>query len=174
MIRVASIYNESIVDGEGYRTAIFLQGCSHHCKGCHNPESWDFNGGKEMTTEEVLDGFDINTSDGITLSGGDPFFQAKELKDLLKYCKKNKVSVWAYTGFKFEEFLKFINNEECDKRITSDMINMLKYVDITVDGPFIIEKRSLDILYRGSTNQRLVDTKKSLKAKRIIEYSPEG
>lgn len=173
MIRVADIYKESVVDGEGYRTAIFLQGCNHHCKGCHNPQSWDFNGGKEMEIADILADYNLDFMDGITLSGGDPFFQADKLQELFDFCEAHSVSLWAYTGFEFEEFLKFMHGEKCDDRITEAMINMLNYLEVVVDGPFILEKRSLELLYRGSTNQRLVDVKKSLKANKVIEYIPE-
>lgn len=173
MIRVADIYTESIVDGEGYRMVIFLQGCSHHCKGCHNPQTWEFDGGTEMEIGEILDRYNPDILDGITLSGGDPFFQAGQLQELFNYCKNNSVSLWAYTGFVFDEFLKYINKEPCDSRINDDMINMLKYTDVVVDGPFILEKRTVEALYRGSTNQRLVDVKKTLRRKKVIEYIPE-
>lgn len=173
MIRVADIYKESIVDGEGYRMAIFLQGCNHYCKGCHNPQTWDFNGGTEMAISDIIDMYNPDVMDGITLSGGDPFFQADKLQELFDYCKNKSVSLWAYTGFIFDEFLKYINNEPCDDRITDDMINMLKYTEVVIDGPFILEQRTVEALYRGSTNQRLIDVKKSLAENKVIEYIPE-
>lgn len=173
MVRVADIYKESIVDGEGYRMALFLQGCSHHCKGCQNPQTWDFNGGKEMQISDIIDMYNPDIMDGITLSGGDPFFQADKMQELFDYCKNNSISLWAYTGFKFEEFLNYINKEKCDSRINDDMINMLKYTEVVVDGPFILEHRTLDTLYRGSDNQRLINVKESLKANKVIEYIPE-
>ncbi len=173
MIRVADIYKESIVDGEGYRMAIFLQGCNHHCKGCHNPQTWDFNGGTEMEISDIIDMYNSDIMDGITLSGGDPFFQADKLQELFNYCEDKSVSLWAYTGFIFDEFLKYINNEPCDNRINDSMINMLKYTEVVVDGPFILEQRTVEALYRGSTNQRLVDVKKSLAENRVVEYIPE-
>ena len=173
MVRVADIYKESIVDGEGYRMALFLQGCSHHCKGCQNPQTWDFNGGKEMQISDIIDMYNPDIMDGITLSGGDPFFQADKMQELFDYCKNNSISLWAYTGFKFEEFLNYINKEKCDSRINDAMINMLKYTEVVVDGPFILEHRTLDALYRGSDNQRLINVKESLKANKVIEYIPE-
>lgn len=173
MIRVADIYKESIVDGEGYRMAIFLQGCNHHCKGCHNPQTWDFNGGTEMNVSDIIDMYNPDIMDGITLSGGDPFFQADKLQELFKYCEDKSISLWTYTGFIFDEFLKYINNEPCDSRINDSMIEMLKYTEVVVDGPFILEQRTVEALYRGSTNQRLVDVKKSLDENKVIEYIPE-
>lgn len=170
MVRVANIYKESIVDGEGYRMAIFLQGCNHNCKGCQNPQTWDFNGGTEMEISDIIKDYNMELSDGITLSGGDPFFQAGKLKELFKFTSENNISLWAYTGFTFDEFLKYINNEDCDKRINDDMINMLNYLDVVVDGPFILEQRTLDSGYFGSKNQRLVDVKKSIANNKVIEY----
>lgn len=173
MIRVASIYKESIVDGEGYRMAIFLQGCNHYCKGCQNSQTWDFNGGTEMEISDIIKDYNKDIMDGITLSGGDPFFQADKLDELFEFTSKNNISLWAYTGFTFDEFLKFINNKDCDKRITKDMIKMLKHIDVVVDGPFILEQRTLDNSYYGSKNQRIIDVKKSLKSNKIIEYTLE-
>lgn len=173
MVRIADIITESIVDGEGYRMAIFFQGCKHGCKGCHNPQTWDFNGGEELSTSDILSKYNYDIMDGVTLTGGDPFYQAKEILDIVKTLKDNNVNIWAYTGFIFDEFLNYINNDKCDESINGDMIELLKYIDVVVDGPFILEKRSLDILYRGSTNQRLIDVKKSLASNKIIEYIPE-
>ena len=171
MIRIASIERESTVDGEGWRYVIFTQGCNHNCKGCHNPQSHDFDGGKEVTDQELLDDILSNPLlDGVTLSGGDPFFQADKLLNLVKACKEQELTVWAYTGFIFDEFIKFKNNLSCDKRITSDMLKLLKYIDIVVDGPFILNKKSMNCLYRGSTNQRLINVKESLKHNKIVEY----
>ena len=174
MIRLADIERESIVDGEGLRYVIFTQGCNHNCLGCHNPTSHDFNGGKLVSEEEIFE--DICNSpliDGITLSGGDPFFQAKELISLVKQCKNQKLTVWAYTGFIFEEFLKFMKNEPCDKRINKDMIKLLRLTDVLVDGPFILSERTLSESFKGSKNQRILDVKKSIKKKKAILYEME-
>lgn len=173
MINIANngIIEESSLDGEGVRLVIFTQGCSHHCKGCHNPSTWEFNDKNKISDNEILDMVHSNPLlDGITLSGGDPFFQAKNCISLCKTIKKEELTVWAYTGFVFDEFIKFKNNIECDDRINKDMINLLKYVDVVVDGPFILEQRTLDGRYKGSTNQRLIDVKKSLHQNKIVEY----
>ena len=154
-IRLASkeLLTDSIVDGEGLRSVIWTQGCSHHCKECHNPETWDFNAGVEVDTEEVKKEIDnLSLQDGITLSGGDPFFQAKACTEIAKYAKENGLNVWAYTGFLFENLLK-----------VEDMRELLKYVDVLVDGPFEIYKKSLTLSYRGSSNQRIINVPKSLK-----------
>lgn len=171
MVYIAGIENNSIVDGEGWRYVIFTQGCSHKCKGCHNPHTWSFQGGKEFNEEEALNEIKSNALlDGITLSGGDPFFQAEELIAFVKEVKQLGMSVWAYTGFNFEEFLLFKNNCKCDDRINIHMINLLNYIDVLVDGPFIESKKSMECKYRGSTNQRIIDVKESLLENQIIEY----
>ena len=171
MLRISSIIPESIVDGEGYRFVIFTQGCNHNCPGCHNPQTHDFNGGEEIETQEIIDMIQSNPLlDGITLSGGDPLFQAKELMDIVKYCKDNDLTVWIYTGFIFEEFIKFINNDKCDKRINQDMIDLIRLADVLVDGKFVSELKTLSCKFRGSSNQRLIDIQKSFLNKDIVEY----
>lgn len=171
MIKISGIEKNSIVDGEGWRYAIFTQGCNHKCKGCHNPHTWDFNGGKEFDEYEALEEIKSNYMlDGITLTGGDPFFQAGELLEFTKKVREMGLSVWAYTGFNFEEFLLFKNNCKCDNRINIHMINLLEYIDVLVDGPFVESKKSMECLYRGSTNQRIIDVKQSLDKNTIIEY----
>ena len=154
-IRLASkeLLVDSIVDGEGLRSVIWTQGCSHHCKECHNPETWDFNTGTLVDIEDIKKEIDnLSLQDGITLSGGDPFFQAKACTEIAKYAKEKGLNVWAYTGFLFENLLK-----------VEDMKELLKYVDVLVDGPFEIDKKSLTLSYRGSSNQRIINVPKSLK-----------
>lgn len=171
MLRIAGIEKESIVDGEGLRYVIFTQGCSHNCHGCHNPETHDFNGGKIVNTQDLLNEILANPLlDGVTLSGGDPLFQAKQCIEIVKACKENNLTVWLYTGFEFEQFIRFLNNEKCDERINKYMISLLRKVDVVVDGPFIESKKTLDSLFRGSSNQRLIDSKKSLRSRKIVEY----
>ena len=144
---------DSIVDGEGLRSVIWTQGCSHHCKECQNPETWDFNAGVEVDTEDVKMEIDnLSLQDGITLSGGDPFFQAKACTEIARYAKEKGLNVWAYTGFLFENLLK-----------VEEMRGLLKYVDVLVDGPFELDKKSLTLNYRGSSNQRIINVPKSLK-----------
>lgn len=174
MIRIAGVIDETTVDGEGYRMAIFTQGCNHNCEGCHNPHTHDFNGGEEVTWEELYNSFkEKSYLDGLTLSGGDPMFQAKELLPLAKSVKALDKTLWIYTGFIFDEFIKFINKESCDKRITQDMIDLIEQADVVVDGPFILGKKTLSKSFVGSSNQRLVDVNKTLKTKKVVEYNGE-
>ena len=164
---IAGIGENSIVDGEGWRYVIFFQGCLHKCKECHNPETWKLN---------IDSGFF-----DITFSGGDPFFQAAEVKELARRLKEEGRNIWAYTGFKFDKFLEYIKDggvetkslfTDTDKPIvTEDMIELLQYVDVVVDGRFDINKRTVELPYRGSTNQRLIDVQESLKKKKIVLYN---
>jgi anaerobic ribonucleoside-triphosphate reductase activating protein len=146
-IRVAGLTDDSIVDGKGFRFVIFTQGCLHHCKGCHNPETWDMNGGNEMDIEEIKIKIKQNgLLDGITFSGGDPFYQAAPCAKLAKWAKENGLNIWAYTGFVYEDLLKMPEVKE-----------FLDLVDVLVDGPFILEEKSLLLNFRGSKNQRVID-----------------
>lgn len=158
-IRLAApLEPDSIVDGPGIRTVIWTQGCSHDCEGCHNKGTHDFNGGFLVDVEEIkkeLDSFEAQ--DGITLSGGDPLFQKKPCLEICKYVKEKGQNVWCYTGFLFEELL-------CDKLALS----FLKYVDVLVDGKFILEEKSLNLYYKGSRNQRIIDVPKSLKEGKVV------
>ena len=174
MIRIASIEPESTIDGEGWRYVIFTQGCNHNCLGCHNPQTHDFNSGKLVSDSELISQIQENPLlDGITLSGGDPFFQAENLINLVKQCRCLGLTVWAYTGFIFEDFLNFKNKCKTDARVNKSMLNLLNYIDVVVDGRFILEQRTLDSKYIGSKNQRIIDVKKSLKNNKIILYNLE-
>ena len=160
-IRLAdkNILTDSIVDGEGLRAVIWTQGCSHHCKGCHNPETWSFTDGFVVDTEEVKEKLEnLSLQDGITLSGGDPFFQIEAVTDIAKYAKKIGLNIWAYTGFVFEDLTKMDKARE-----------LLKYIDVLIDGPFILEKKSLSVKFRGSTNQRIINVPKSLKSNKVVQ-----
>ena len=159
MINVYDIVEESIVDGEGIRLVVFCQGCKHHCKECQNPGTWSFDYKHLYSPESICELMEQNPLlDGLTLSGGDPFEQSIELLPLVKKVHK-KYSIWAYTGYDFEELLK-------DK----DKYEMLKYIDVLVDGRFIAEQRDISLQFRGSKNQRIIDVQESLKNNKIIEH----
>ncbi len=146
-IRVAGLTDDSIVDGKGFRFVIFTQGCLHHCKGCHNPETWDMNGGTLMDIDEIKEKIARNgLLDGITFSGGDPFYQPEACANLAKWAKERGLNIWAYTGFLYEELLKM-----------PEVKDFLDLVDVLVDGPFILEEKSLLLNFRGSKNQRVID-----------------
>lgn len=159
MIRIAGIEEESVVDGEGIRYVVFCQGCPHHCVGCHNPESWSFDGGSLIDSEDIYISMQKNELlDGLTLSGGEPFMQVDELLPLVQKMKP-RYNVWCYTGFLYEDLLKD------NKR------KLLEYIDVLVDGKFILEQRDLTLRFKGSKNQRLIDVQKSLKENKIILWA---
>lgn len=158
----ASLQADSIVDGEGIRTVIWTQGCPHHCPGCHNPDTHDFLDGKEFDVEEIMAELDkLEDQDGLTFSGGDPFVQPGACYAIAKYAKSKDWNIWCYTGYLFEDLIKL-------SRTNRDITNFLNYIDVLVDGKFVLAKRSFSTAYRGSTNQRIIDVKKSLKAGHVI------
>ncbi len=162
-MRIAGFVEESIVDGPGFRIVIFFQGCAHHCYGCHNPETWDFEGGKEVSFDLIKKIIDDNPyADGITLSGGDPLYQIDASTEIAEYAKSKGLDVILYTGFLFEEVLEMTKANQRLKYL-------LNNVDTLIDGPFILEQRHLSLKFRGSSNQRIIDVKKSLMQNKIVE-----
>lgn len=162
-IRIAGITQDSIVDGPGLRMTVFVQGCPHHCAGCHNPETWDRNGGEVVDTADIISKMDANPlMDGITLSGGEPFWQAGACTELARAAHDRGLNVWCYTGCIFEEIFEMKSFE---------MIDLLYSVDVLVDGPYIEQMRTLELPWRGSKNQRLIDVRKSLQTGTIIEFN---
>ena len=159
----ADLQEDSIVDGQGIRTVIWTQGCSHNCPYCHNPGTHDFKGGQLVEITDVIKRLeDLSLQDGVTFSGGDPMFQPKQCSILAKKVHELGMNVWAYTGFTFEELLKSNNN---------DILDFLNNIDVLIDGKFEIDKRSLDLEFRGSSNQRIIDVPKSLKKKKAVLYN---
>lgn len=170
-IRLAcDIETDSIVDGEGIRTVIWTQGCSHNCKGCHNPETHDHTKGIVVDVEEIKEKLaTVSNQDGVTLSGGDPFFQVEASAEIAKYCKQNDLNVWAYTGFTFERLLEVSKHKP-------ELKEFMENIDVLVDGKFEIEQRSLNLKFKGSRNQRILDMQESLKYGRpvtIEKYNTE-
>ncbi len=161
-LAVNFLQEDSIVDGEGIRSVIWTQGCAHKCPGCHNPGTHSFEDGYLLDIDEVQSMIDdLEGQDGITFSGGDPFYQPEECTVLAKYARKKGLNIWCYTGFTYESLIKLsVNN--------SSIMDFLKEIDVLIDGPFLLEKRSLDAIFRGSTNQRIIDVKKSLNNKEIV------
>lgn len=149
-IRLAGVIRESIVDGPGIRFTVFTQGCPHKCKGCHNPQTHDFNGGYFTDTDVIFEELKKDPLlQGVTFSGGEPFMQPRPLLELAKKAHSIGLNVMAYTGFLYETLKK---QAESDPYI--DLL--LKEVDILVDGPFIQEQKTLMIPFRGSKNQRML------------------
>lgn len=148
-MRVLDIIDGTTVDGPGFRTAIYFAGCAHHCEGCHNPQSWDMIGGSEMDVKSIMHRV-IENDFNVTFSGGDPMYQASEIIPLAKAIKDIGKNIWCYTGFQYEDLLR---NDE--------MRALLSYIDVLVDGEFILSQRNTSLLFRGSGNQRLIDLRKT-------------
>ena len=162
-LRIAGVVNESIVDGKGIRYTIFVQGCPHHCEGCHNPQTHDFSGGNEITIQQLLK--DIQKDpllSGVTFSGGEPFCQPEALAALGKEIKTLGLDITIYSGYTFEELWLM---SEKNKAIRE----LLEIADILIDGKFILEQKSLMLKFRGSKNQRIIDVPKSRTAGKAIE-----
>ena len=153
-IRIAGRVVDSIVDGPGMRYALFTQGCPRACPGCHNPQTHDPKGGFETTTEEILKEIDSNPLlDGVTFSGGDPFMQPKPLVELAKELKKSNLNVITYTGYRWEELVD-ANDPDWNALIQAS--------DVIVDGPFVQSLHDWKLKYTGSSNQRIIDVKRTL------------
>lgn len=161
-IRIFGQVDDSIVDGPGLRYALFTQGCPHHCPGCHNPESHDYNGGYLEDCDNIIENIKANSLlDGVTFSGGEPFEQIEPLIYLAKQIKELGLNIVIYSGYTYEQLL----NKE-------GAIELLSLCDMLVDGKFEIENKSLGLLYCGSSNQRLIDIKKSLQENAVTLYQP--
>ena len=157
-LKIAGVVTESIVDGPGIRYTIFTQGCPFHCKGCHNPQSQPLKGGLDVKLRVFYDEIKQNPLiTGVTFSGGEPFIQAGALAILARVLKAEGYSVWSYSGYTFDKL-------ERDDKFRS----LLEQLDVVVDGPYVQSKHSLEIDFRGSTNQRIIDVPKSLAQDKII------
>jgi len=163
MIYLSGVNYESINDAEGVSCVLFVSGCKHCCKGCHSPNTHNFTYGTPVTEDLVMTiKAEINKRPflkTIVLSGGDCMYSPTETLDLLKKVKEHKFQVWCYTGFTFEEL---IQDEE--------QLKLLKEIDVLVDGPFDMTKRDITLAFRGSTNQRIIDVKTSLKEGTLVLY----
>ena len=158
--RLSGIVNDSIVDGPGLRLAVFMQGCPYGCPGCHNPQTHDVMGGREADTQEVRAMLKKNPLlDGLTLSGGEPLLQPQAAREMAEMAKAQGLNVWCYTGDTVEHMLK---------NCAPDVMAALEHIDVLVDGPFILEQKSLDLRFRGSRNQRLINMPATLKAGKAV------
>lgn len=160
MLRVASVLSESVVDGIGIRVVVFFQGCKHLCKGCHNPALLPIEGGTEYLVEELAEKILKETTmlhNGVTFSGGDPLLQAEEVDLLIKHLrsKRPNINIWVYTGYKYEEIIDW---------------NVLKGIDVLIDGRFEEDKKDYNLRFKGSSNQRIIDVQASIKTASIVEY----
>lgn len=163
-ISLLKIVDDTIVDGPGFRISIYAAGCSHRCKGCHNPHSWEIANGSAYRVEEVINRVLANPLSNVTFTGGDPFFQVESFIHIAEAIKlQSDKTIWCYTGYLFEDLLK-----------NDQFAALLSYIDVLVDGPFDLSKRDLSLLFRGSANQRLIDVQKSLSAGSVVlfDYKP--
>jgi len=161
-IRIAGLVPESFVDGDGIRFAIFMQGCRRNCAGCHNPETQDLNGGRLVDTQEIISAIKKNPLlDGITLTGGEPLLQICAATEISRAAKNFGLNVWCYTGYTFEE-------------LPIDAAPLLENVDVLVDGEFVLSLRDLELQFRGSRNQRIIDLKKTREQNKIVLWSEIG
>ncbi|ABO49233.1 ribonucleoside-triphosphate reductase class III activase subunit [Desulforamulus reducens MI-1] len=159
-LRLGGITANSVVDGPGLRIVVFLQGCPRYCPGCHNEELLEPEGGREITTEEAIEEIKATISpltQGITFSGGDPLMQPQALQFLVKRVRQEfpRLDIWVYTGYRYEEVKD---------------LPVLEQVDVLVDGPFLQEQRDLDLVFRGSGNQRLIDVPKTRQTGQVVEW----
>ena len=159
-LRIAGVVKESIVDGKGIRYTVFTQGCPHRCKGCHNPQTWAFEGGEITTPEKLFADFGKNPLlKGITFSGGEPFCQPQPLAELARLVHSLGKDVTAYSGWTYEQLV-----EQHDPAVD----DLLAQVDVLIDGPFLLEQRNLELTFRGSENQRLIDMNKTRQQGRVV------
>ncbi len=151
-LKIAGIVEESVVDGPGLRFVVFAQGCKRHCPGCHNPHTHDYSAGQSIDTQTLIEMMQGNPLlDGLSLSGGEPFDQPEAFAELADMAHRCGYSVMAWSGYTFEELVA-----------SKTQRRLLEAVDVLVDGPFVIAQRSLSLLWRGSSNQRVIDVKQSL------------
>ncbi len=153
-LRIAGLTKESIVDGPGFRYVIFAQGCNHKCQGCHNPDTHSMNQGYDVETDFLIQ--DILHSkyiDGVTFSGGEPFLQSEAFICIAKALKQHHVHIVAYTGYTLEQIIADNN---------SSRLELLRLIDILIDGPYIEELKDINLAFRGSKNQRIIDVANSL------------
>ncbi len=163
-LRISGIEPESIVDGPGIRYTVFVQGCPHHCEGCHNPQTHAFDGGRMIAMEKILDEIKMNPLlSGVTFSGGEPFCQPEELCELGRAIKEMGLNLTCYSGFTFEELLELGKKQPA-------VMELLQLIDILVDGRFILAQKSLMLKFRGSKNQRLINVAASLKNGEVVLY----
>ena len=151
LANIIDILKGTTVDGPGFRTSIYFVGCRHQCPGCHNPQSWDFNSGKEYPLDALME-IIIEEDFDVTLSGGDPLYQPQVVRELSRRIREAGHTTWLYTGFTFEEIIQ-----------SPTLLEAVEYIDVIVDSPFIESHKDPDLLFRGSSNQRILDLPLSLR-----------
>ena len=162
MLRILNIIEDTMVDGPGFRTSIYCAGCRHSCPGCHNPQSWAFDQGREMSTKELMRIIESDPFANVTFSGGDPMYQAAGFAELAREIhRRTNKDIWCYTGFTYESLINLEQRE------------LLEQLDVLVDGPFVKSLRDEDLLFRGSSNQRIIDVQASLYSGKVVLWHPD-
>lgn len=155
------IVRGTTVDGPGFRTSIYFAGCCHECDGCHNPQSWDFSSGRPMSVDELMEIVEEEDFD-VTFTGGDPLYHVDFMVSFADRIHALGKNVWLYTGFTWEQIVK-----------DSNLSKILKHIDVIVDSPFVKSLRDIDLLFRGSSNQRIIDVSKSLMSGKLVNWRRE-
>lgn len=158
-IRILDIIKGTTVDGPGLRTSLYMAGCLHNCPECHNPESHDFNSGELYSLQEIKD-IILEEDFDVTFSGGDPLYHPEAVRIISEYTHSIGHTVWVYTGFIWEDI---INNPK--------ILPVLEYIDVLIDGPYVKALRNADLLFRGSSNQRIIDVREALKSNELILWT---
>ncbi|MDE7125153.1 MAG: anaerobic ribonucleoside-triphosphate reductase activating protein [Muribaculaceae bacterium] len=162
-IRVVAIVEGTSVDGPGLRTSVYFAGCEHHCPGCHNTHTWDTEAGVSMSVSEIIDKIKASGSRLVTFSGGDPMFQARLLVPLAQKLHAAGFDIWCYTGYTFESIMA-----------SERMMELMPYINVLVDGPYVSALRDTrNLLFRGSSNQRLIDVSRSLAEGKAVDWIPD-
>lgn len=160
MISILDIVEDTMVDGPGFRTSIYCAGCPNACPGCHNPQSWDIANGHQMSTEEIMKVIEADPYANVTFSGGDPMFQPDGFAELAEAIRRRTdKTIWCFSGFTFEAIMR-----------NPKQYRLLRLLDVLVDGPFVERLRDESLAFRGSSNQRIIDVKASLKAGKPVLY----
>ncbi len=159
MISLLRIVHDTMVDGPGFRTSIYCAGCPNACPGCHNPQSWDIRRGTSTSVEDIMQEIESDPFANVTFTGGDPMFQAEGFTELARAIRqRTDKDIWCFTGFTFENLLKHDKQRE-----------LLSLIDVLVDGPFVQSLRDEELIFRGSSNQRLIDVPQSLRQGKVVE-----
>ena len=162
-IRVIDIVEDTMVDGPGFRTSVYCAGCRHHCPGCHNPQSWSFDAGHDISVDDIMQVIVSDPYANVTFSGGDPMYQAVGFTELARAIRQQtQKTIWCYTGFCFEQLVDMPAQRA-----------LLEQTDVLVDGPYIADLRDTDLIFRGSSNQRLIDVQASLRSHRLVLFEPD-
>lgn len=159
-LSILSIVEDTMVDGPGLRTSVYCAGCPNACPGCHNPQSWDIRSGHPMSTDDIMRVIEADPYANVTFSGGDPMFQPEGFTALAKDIRRRTAkTIWCFSGFTFEALVRNPRQRA-----------LLEQLDVLVDGPFVQSLRDESLIFRGSTNQRIIDVPASLRRGEVVTY----